>query len=454
MLVRNGHVVTESGTFVGDVLIVDGVIVAIGHGLSGDTVIDAEGCWVLPGIVDAHVHTRIGEHSMGDALAEDLPMASRTALHGGVTTICAYAHSTPDASAIEVINEQIELGRSSCSVDFALNAFVRPADDIEATVTQGAALGVMTFKAQMAYHSRGMMQEDDSLFRIMRAVSSVGGLTLVHPENGRMVDELERVERAGGSTHASLLRSAPGVLEAEGMFRAATIAGIAECPVLFVHLSARESVALAEWLHNRPNSNRIFWETQPHFLVLSNDLLATRGALAKIGPPLREDEDIAEVWRALENGILSHITSDHTVRTAAVKLSKPDILDAPYGGFGCTGLLLPLTFALGVQSGRFGIEDLVRLIATNPAKRYGLYPRKGVIQPGADGDLVVLPMDGPAVPLVADNIPGAADYSLYEEIYSQGFPRDVIRAGTLALRNGEVLENPPARYLARTSAGG
>jgi dihydropyrimidinase len=450
LLIENGLIVTNEGLRRGDVLVTGSRIEAIGTDLPRSApVIDATGCYVLPGLVDPHVHVAHPGETGFEPLIEDLEAASRSALVGGVTTLCVYVARTAHSTLIANIRREIEVGRETAWVDFGINALCRPGDDFEEVVRQGVELGVTSFKAMLAYPERGMMLEDDDLLRLIESVADVDALLLVHPANGRASAHLEARERQRSAvTDASYLRTSPGVLEAEGIFRTTMLSRIARCRVLFVHLSSREAVETFAWLKAR-DGDRVRCETQPHYLCLTNTQVLSRGALAKIAPPLGEEADVVALWDALRTGLISHLSSDHSPRDILLKRAGRDILEAPYGGVSGVPLLLPLAHYLLMERGGFRIEDLVRLTATNPAKSYGLYPRKGLIHPGADADLVILPEEADPVTIRADAIPGPSDYSLYEGITSRGFPRYVIRAGRLAVADGATKDVARGTYLPR-----
>lgn len=450
VIIKGGRVVTEVGVVDADILVVDGSIESIGTGFSGGPVVDARGAWVLPGIVDPHVHTSVGGFHTMDPLAEDLQQATAAALMGGVTTVAAYVNRGPEMGLIDTVKYQIQFGTEHSAVDFAINALCLPGDPLTEVVEAGVGLGVTTYKAFLGYYVRGVMLEDDELVELMVAVASHDGLLLIHPENGRATKYYHDIEYARDPTDLEgYLRCSPGILEAEGMFRAAALAGLTGCDLLFVHLSAAESVGVLSRLKHGGASIRVWSETQPHYLTLTEDALLKYGSLGKIGPPLRRSEDVAAVWEAVEAGHVDLLSSDHSPRTKAMKQATPAIFDAPYGGITSSEALLPLAYALGVETGRFDIRRLAELTATNAAKAYGLYPRKGAIRVGADADFAIVPIDGEPREIGPNTLHGRSDYSIYTGLTSRGFPRYVVRSGCLAVSEGEVLDNPGGRYLAR-----
>lgn len=447
-VVRGGSVVTEDGVFEGDVAMSGGVIDAIGNNLEGETALDAAGCWVLPGGIDPHIHPSLEGYSTTEPLLDDLADASAAGLFGGVTTIGAFVQRIPGKDIVEVMAGLIDYGNAEASSDFFMNGLLLPGDDVVAAIRGGAELGVMSYKALVAYNKRGLMFDDESLLRLMATVADVGGLTMIHAENGGGIDYLESLERARGVDNGSFLRAQPGVFEAEGMFRTATFAELTGTRLLFAHLTSKEGAAMLRHLKSGPYGHRIFCETQPHYLALTNQEVLSRGPLGKVGPPLKEDDDIAALWDVIADGSLSHISSDHSPKSLEVKLATDDILDATYGGIGGVEPMLPLIYELGHTTGRISIEDVARITSTNAAIVHNIYPQKGTIRVGSDADLVVIPKEGPQVRITPENLHGKSEYSLYESLTSSGFPRDVVRGGTVAVKDRTLTGNIPlGRYI-------
>jgi dihydropyrimidinase len=453
LVIRGGVVVTEHTAREGDVLIADGEIAAVGTGLSGDEEFDATGSYVLPGVVDPHVHTSLLGHSPMQPLGEDFAETSFAGLMGGVTTTGGYVQRTPEHSLPEILRRQTEWSLEHAATDFFFNALILPGDDIPEVIRAGLDLGVTTFKTFMSYKKRGLQLDDADLFVFMRTTAEHGATALVHPENGAIADLLEQEERSRGEIdNGAFLRSAPGALEAEGMYRAASYARMVGATLLFVHCSSKEAAAALRHLRAVIGGDRVLCETQPHYLCLTNREVMERGPLAKVGPPLREDEDVAAVWAALLDGHVGHLASDTTARSVSMKMDgDPNILDAAYGGFSGTELLLPLAFRFGIEESRFDIVKLSHLISTTAAKVYGIYPRKGAIRPGADADVVIVPRDGPTVEITPERLHGMSDYTVFRTMSSRGFPSHVFRGGTLVVAENELVARRPARYLARTT---
>jgi dihydropyrimidinase len=453
MLIRGGSIVTEGGVLdSADVLIESGVITQIGRGLSeSGEVIDAHGMWVLPGVIDPHVHPVQQGVSINHPMLEDFEEASYGAAMGGATTICAYAQRVPGVEILEMIHRQIEFGKKAAYTDFAINALCFAGDDVAEVVTKGTSqLGVRTFKAMLAYHKNGLMLEDDRLLVMMKVAKQNNATVLIHAENGRVIDCMEDHARGFAELDIDvLLDCAPPELEAEGIFKTAMLSSITGARILFVHLTSKIGCETLSWLRNRPEGSLLSIETQPHYALFTNQEVRDRGPLAKVGPVLKTEVDRTAVRDAIANGLVSHLSSDHSPRSIAVKTSKASILDAPYGGISGTEVLLPLAWKLGIHDGLFDVQRVVELTSTNAAKQYGLYPKKGTIRIGSDGDFALVPIDGPTKVITPSNLHMKSDYSLYEGIETAGFPQIVIKGGQVIVQEGSLIRRPHGAYLGK-----
>ena len=446
-VLRNGRLVTADGVREGDISFRNGVIEGIGTGLGGETIADLNGAWVLPGAVDPHVHISLGGHSITEPLLHDLHQAARAALRGGVTTIGVYAQRTPVTTVAEAIEAEIGRERDGVTTDYFINALFMPGDDIEGTVARSAEVGVTSFKTMVAYASRGQMLDDASICLLMERAAAVGGITLVHAENGGAIDYLDAVERRRGVTNASFLRSQPVALEPEGMNRTAMFAALTGCRLHFVHCTSAPGAATLGVL--KESGASVTAEAQIHYLLLTNDEVLQRGSLGKVGPPLRDAEHLPRLWDALANGRIDHLSSDHSPKSMEVKLAADNILDATFGGIAGTGVMLPLAFSEGFKKGLLTIERLAEVTSTRAAQIYGIYPQKGVLAEGSDADLVVIAEGQPEVRLTHHNLEPSAGYSLYESLSTSGIPSLVVRGGSVVMSDGELVGPEDGRYLAR-----
>lgn len=449
-IVKNGRLVDATNVIEGDLGIRDGRIEAVVREAvpgPGMRVIDARGCYVLPGIFDAHVHP---------VYADNLEVLSRSAAHGGVTTLIHFLGSgkfaawgpKPEWSLEDSIRHYQEEGERTSYVDFAFHAALAQADDYRRCVPGAVALGVSSFKMFLAYKSRGMMLTDDQVLDAMETIADAGALAMVHAENGNAIDHLEQQLIAAGKTSAEhYLASRPSVLEAEATSRAVVLAQIARCPLYVVHISCPEAVVVTT--RAKAEGQPVFAETCPHYLVLTDEELRRQGANAKIGPPLRTAADVEALWRYTREGVLDVVASDHGAHPPEAKRKGgTNIFAAPFGVPG-SETLLPLLYHYGVHQGHIPITRLVDLLAERPAKIFGLFPRKGTWQVGADADLVIFDPAG-AFTITAGNQHSNAGYTAYEGMALRGRVVRTMQRGRIVFEDGELRAQAGwGRYLPR-----
>lgn len=451
LVVRGGLVVDGTGMRKHDVLIKDGIVVGLaapGHGVKATQTLDAAGKLVLPGVIDAHNHP---------VYSDRIDTLSVSAALGGVTTVVSFVGAIKAwgkaGSLLDAVQDFIREGEAGSVIDFcAHGSLVR--DDLEAieeTIPKLVELGVTSFKGFMAYSKRGMKLEDNDLLRVMRVIGVHGGLFCVHAENGTILDFLQDTFIAAGKiTPEYHALAQPNIAESEAVLRIAALASVVDCPVYLVHLSARESLDVVRMCRGwaRPV---LYAETCTHYLTLTNADLLARGSLGKVGPPLRERADVEALWNAIREGVIDVIASDFAGHTTKNKEPiRDDIFKAPAGLPG-VGSLLTVVYDEGVNRGRITIPRLVELLCERPARIFGLYPRKGALQPGSDADLVLF---DPTVEHVirASGQRLNTDYSMYEGRQCIGAPVLVMQRGRVIVENGEVRARPgQGSYVPRAS---
>jgi dihydropyrimidinase len=416
-----GTIISSMGSWEGDVGIAGGRIVAIGRDLSvsGADVIDASGCLVLPGVVDAHVHP---------IHAETMETISEAAIYGGVTTLLHHIYVDPGRGLIETLEAAREEGEATSLVDFGLHARLAHVRDRLAELPEAISMGVGSFKLFTAYRSRGVMSEDSELFLAMERIGALGGLAMTHAENGAIIDEVEARFRADGRVRAEdYPDTRPVAAEAEAVNRVAAIARITRCPLYVVHISSAE--ALTALITARIRGQEVYAETCPHYLVwTAGEAMPRFGARAKIAPPLRSRSDVDELWRAVADGRIDVVASDHSAFAPEEKDTE-GILEAGFGAPG-TETMLSIVYEEGVYAERIRLERLVAVLAEAPARIFGLRT-KGFIAPGKDADIVVF--DPRTTSVLTDRQHGRAYYSLYAGMTVHGRPRIVLRRGKRVL---------------------
>ncbi len=457
LLVQGGRVVTDKAELDADVLIDGERIVVVGPALDvqADQVIDAGGCYVLPGCVDPHTHLDMpwGETSTCD----DFTSGTTAAVCGGTTTIvdfCVQRFGRCIAAALEEWHAKLDRAPPVADVGFHIAVTDLDVPSAEADLAAAVEAGVTSFKLFMAYKG-SLMVDDETLFRTMRVAASHRALVLVHAENGGVVEVLVREALAAGHVEPrwhGLTR--PPAVEAEATARAIALAGIAGCDLYVVHVSCAQS--LASVAAARRADGRVWGETCPQYLFVDESALDApgfEGAKAVFTPPPRAPDHQQHLWRALADDDLCVVSTDHCPYTFGEQkaLGRGDFSRIPNGAPGIEHRLA-LMHEFGVRTGRFDLPRLVALLATNPAKLFGLYPRKGTLAPGSDADLVIFDPDVEHVCSVT-NHHSRVDYCLYEGTAVRGMPRTVLLRGHVVVEDGAPAHDAyHGRFVARKQA--
>jgi len=417
-IIRGGRVVTRDSVQRIDIAISEGRIARVGVdlGTAGDE-IDATGLLVFPGIIDAHTHP---------VYLDDLASLPVTGAHGGVTTVIHYAYAKPGEGLLDTIRRFREEGETVSVLDFALHGGLFDPANQSGEIPEAIKAGVTSHKMFMTYAKLGWMTDDYQLMRTLDILGRSGGMGMVHAENGLATDYLQdRTSEEGECPLDAFVATRPAILEAEAINRAIAMAQVGGCPLYIPHMTARlgvETVARA-----RAAGYRVYAETCPQYLTLTDEELRAQGPLVKIGPPLRTKDDQIALWKALASGTLDTVASDHA---AKAKTRRDDFLQAPYGSPQIE-TMLPLVYDGGVNGGWLSLPRLVRVMCENPARIFGLYPQKGTIREGSDADLVLFDPD------VTQRIGHATQHS--QAAYTAYEGRTVLGRVVLTMQRGDVL---------------
>lgn len=401
-------------------------------------VIDAAGRYVLPGAIDAHFHPQYGDN---------LEKGSVAAAYGGITSIVAFAYGFKGLELGQTVDEFIAGDGSRSLLDYALHlGVVNPSETLE-QIPDAVKRGVRSFKFFFAYRKRGMMIEDDQFMRALELVAEGEGLTMVHAENGLAIDHLATKFAAEGKTTIEWFeRSRPKRFEVEAVFRAIQLSAEVGCPLYLVHQSTGAGARLIS--EARAQGQFVIGETCPQYLLWTNDDLLEYGPVAILAPPYRTTEDQEMLWAELAGGGMSVVGSDHAPHD---KRELDDVFAVPVGTAQIE-TMLPLIFDRGVNHGRISVQRLAAVLSENPARAFGIFPRKGSLQVGADADVVVLDPSAP-LEIRAENLHSSMKYpniyegwtSLGRPVYSMQRGHDVLVDGKVVVEHGtgQFLESGP-----------
>jgi len=446
LVIRNAEVFGPHESFHGGVAIHAGKIVVVGDDGAlpeGIVTIDAQGKALLPGLIDAHVHIR----APGRTEREDFYSGTCAAAAGGITTLLEMPVSQPGVANVEILLRRAELAARDAVVDFGLygggGASNAKTGDIQAMADAGA----VGFKTFMHAPPKGREQEyeglhvidDGALFDVFTAVAKTGLMSCVHAENNELVEHGIAAMRAAGRldplAHAP---SRPPLVEIEAASRVIMLADAADCRVSICHISLPETALAAR--RARFSGQEVMVETCPHYLLLAEGLVKEIGAYAKINPPLRSEQDQRELWQCLEQGWIDYVASDHAPFVAADKEGSPDDIFAVPAGAPGLETMVPVMANELLRASPMGLSALVQLCAVNPAMAFGLYPQKGALQPGADGDVVLLDTVTPRTIRRADMKTKSRDSArLYEGWQVLGWPVLTVSRGKVVMRDGQIL---------------
>ena len=449
-LLKGGRVVSGSGVIAADVLLEGETIAAVGPNLAADgaETVDCTDKLLFPGFIDAHTHFDL--EVAGTITADDFTTGSRAALRGGTTTVIDFA--APDKG--EALHTGLQRwhrkadGKTAC--DYAFHMTIDDWNEgISAEIKEMVDGGISSFKMYMTYPAM-MIGEKDMYFALKR-LKDVGGIVGVHCENSGIIDALIAEKKSAGEMGpSSHPRTRPNGLEAEAVSHLLRLAEQVDTPVIIVHLSTKE--ALEEVRAARNRGQTVYVETCPQYLLLEDSVYDdpdfTQAAKYICAPPLRSVADQEALWLALGDGEIQTVCTDHcSFTTAQKRVGQYDFTKIPGGlpGVETRGVLL---YSAGVATGRITEADMCRVLSENVAKLYGCWPRKGVIAPGSDADIVVYDPHADSVITAAGQLQNV-DYNPYEGFQTQGSIAQVYLRGTLSVDHGVVLAENRGQFIPR-----
>ncbi len=454
LVVAGGTVVTQSDMFRADIGIIGERIAAIGLDLPGVRRIDAHGLWVMPGGVDSHCHIEQLQAG-GGADEETFTTGSISALAGGTTSVVTFSTQFKGGDILVPLAEYHRRARAAM-VDYTFHQIITDASDevMFNQVPQVVASGVRSLKVFLTYDPLHL--DDRQFLRVLAAARRTGALVTVHCENYEAIRWRTAALLADGRTapkyHAW---SRPSMIEREAAHRAIALAEMVDQPIQIFHVSCPE--VADEIARAQARGLKVWGETCPQYFVLSAahmDRPGFEGAKFMCSPAPRDAAASEGLWDVVRKGTLDIVSSDHsgwgydTPVGKRVNGSDASFRDIPNGVPGLAARL-PIVFSEGVSKGRIDPCQFVRLTATNPARLFGLYPRKGGIAPGADADLVLWDPTK-KVTLTNQTMQHIIDYTPYEGMEVTGWPVATLRRGEVVMRDGKVQAEPGSgQFLAR-----
>ena len=458
LIVKGGTVVTASETFKADIGVEGEKISYIAAAGKLDylvnknadkgnitKVVDAQGRYVMPGLIEPHMHVMAPFNNTIDIL--DFYTASICAAFGGVTTFMDFSTTTKEVPVLQAVEER-KAEMADSVLDYSVHAkFINAGDsreDLQGTVKKLVEDGIPTFKMFTIYP--GVMINDADILKIMKAAKEEGALCGFHAESNAIADFMKQNLLDEGKQDWEFFNKAkPNACEAEAVNRILTFSELLDVPVYFYHLSTKEAVEMVRQAKKR--GVKVLAETCGHYLMLTDEKnKGEDGINYLMSPPLRSEEDRIAMREGLKDGTLSLVTSDNEVFSRKIKeqnlkedaLTNGKIPDFSVPVNGIPGLEERFgLLMIGVNHGIISLNKLVEVSSTNPAKVFGCYPEKGTLEVGSDADIIVVDPER-TVPLVRGNLhyPADLDYDLYEGFTSRGWPVCTIRRGEILIEDG------------------
>ncbi|MFZ5649943.1 MAG: dihydroorotase [Bacillota bacterium] len=442
LVIRDGKVVIPgTGIVEADIAIEGDKISALGGGLTGREEIDASGKYILPGIIDPHIHLGI----FGD-LALEMETETRSGLMGGVTTVGCFMGG-PNPYHPE-FSDTIAMAEGKINTDLFFHLGIMTPAQKEQIPRLIEEYGITSFKMYMSGIPGLIPDVDDGfLLRTFETAAAIGDgvIICVHAENPQ-INATTRSEvqgRLADGTLADWSDTQPNYSEEEAVRRASYFAGLAGNRLYFVHISTGESIRALSAI--KPANPKIFVETTSPYLSITK--FSAKGLLAKMVPPFREGTSVEALWQGVKDNVVDTIGTDNVSQTLAVKQAEKGMWGA-MPGYPALGTHLPVVLHHGVNKRGVSLLKVAEIMSKKPAEIFGLYPQKGVIAPGSDADLVVVDLEK-TVRVDHKNLGSYCDFSLYDGEELKGWPVMTVKSGRLVVKDGRMVGHAPGRYLRR-----
>lgn len=456
-IIKNGTIVTAADTYKADILVENGIISTISENIADSSaeVIDAVGKYVFPGGVDPHTHL---EMPFGGTVSkDDFETGTIAAAFGGTTTVIDFCLTKKGEPLQSSIDQWHAKSKDKAVIDYGFHLMISEINEnvLHELPTVMEEQGITSFKVFMAY--KNVFQADDgTLFQTLETAKKLGGLVMVHAENGDVIDHLVKKALAAGNTdpiYHALTR--PPEAEGEATGRAAQLTGLADSQLYVVHVSCAE--AAGKIAEARKKGYNVWGETCPQYLVLDQSYMDQpnfEGAKYVWSPPLREKWNQDKLWNALKNGELQTIGSDQCSFdfNGQKDLGKGDFSKIPNGGPMIEDRL-SILFSEGVKKGRITLNQFVDITSTRVAKLFGLYPKKGTIAVGTDADIVIFDPNVERT-ISVDTHHMAVDYNAFEGMKVTGEAVTVLSRGEFVIKDKQFVgEVGSGQYLKRARYG-
>jgi len=447
LVIRGGIVVGSLSSEALDVAVDGETITALGQALRGRREIDASGLLVLPGVIDAHTHMDLPVRGMRSS--DDFESGTIAAAFGGVTTIVDFTVGGPESTIPEDI-ERRQADAAHALIDYAFHAEVigwRAGREWE--FRDAVGLGVTSFKFYTAYGASGRRTPFEGMKMAFGALAEWSASALVHCEDDGLISSIaERLSPEEIGRMGTLAEARPDICERSAIAQVARLASETGCATHIVHVSSKQGLEAVR--EGRTAGAPLTAETCPQYLLLTREVYERpNGHLFSASPALRTDEDRHALWQAIRTRDIDFVATDHCPFTSVQKTWKGDFRNLPYGLPGVE-TLLPLLYSEGVARGVLAVTDLPRLLSEEPARKYGLSPKKGSLVVGADADIVLFDPEATWT-LRAEDLHMRTDFSPYQERSIRGRVVATIARGETLVSDGQFRGSPGrGRYLGRS----
>lgn len=437
LVIKNGKIFTTGDSYVADIGIKDGKIVEIADNIESANVYDAAGKYLIPGGID--VHTHLDMPFQGTFSSDDFQTGTKAAAIGGTTTIVDYAVQSKDASLHDTIDIWNKRAEGKAVIDYGFHLAVTKLNDLtRKELPELLRSGFSSFKVFMVYD--GMRLSDGEILEILQIAKDNNGLVCVHAENYDSINyTIAKLLSEGKTEPIYHAISRPQKCEAEATNRVVKLAEMIDAPVYVVHVSNREAADVIQ--NSRKERFKSMGETCPQYLLLSIDNYKEEnfgGAKYVMSPPLRDKKNNDLLWESLRLGHLQTIATDHCpFFMEQKKMGIDNFTKIPNGAPGVEARMA-LIHHFGVNNGNISMGKFIELTSSNPAKIFGMYPKKGTIAVNSDADIVVFDPNK-EVTISVDNLHERVDYTPYEGFKVKGYPVATFSRGELIAENGEYV---------------